>query len=130
MSSHSHSDDHQSVSQPSSSTYPPLEPPPEFRSQIPEHLMQEASPTERYIMEQTNILRQYMDWSVQAHLSSDRQLRWTNGKVRRHTEEIGDLQDDKRLLKSGWKAVVAAGGIIAGIVSFLILIWQTLSGVK
>lgn len=124
MSSSSSSDDRDQVTP--DSTYPPLEPPAAFRSQIPDHLLVDTTPTDRYIMEQISIMRQHMDWSVQAHLSQDRQLRFTNGKVRKHTVDIQGLKDDKKLLKSGWKVLVVICGAVSGLVSFLALIWQTL----
>lgn len=110
------------------STYPALEPPAEFKSQIPDHLLIDTTATDRYIMEQISILRQYMDWSVKAHLSQDKQVRLTNGKVRRHGEDIHTIQDDKKLLKSGWKAIVFLAGIVSGLISFAALLWQTFGG--
>ena len=112
----------------SSSTYPALEPPGEFKSQIPEHLMVDTTPTDRYIMEQISIMRQLGDWSVKAHLSQDRQLRYTNGKVKRHEGELAQLKDDKKSVITGWRAIAALGGILSGIISFLILLYQTLNG--
>ena len=112
----------------SGSTYPPLEKPDAFKSQIPDHLMIEASNAERFIMSQLSVLTQFADWSVKAHLSQDRQLRFTNGTVRRHTTEITTLQTDKQFVLTGWRAVVAAGGIVSGITAFVILIYKALSG--
>lgn len=108
-----------------SESYPPLEPPPDFKSQIPEHLMVDTTPADRFLMEQISIMRQHMDWSVKAHLSQDRQLRYTNGKVRRHETDIAILKDDKRSFLRGWRALLAVSGFFAGIVSFLALVYQT-----
>jgi len=76
-------------------------------------------------MEQMSIMRQHMDWSVHAHLSADRNLRKTNGRLIRTETELSQLKDDKKLLKSGWKIVVVIGGVISGFVSFAALIWKT-----
>ncbi len=122
MSNH-HSDDSQTVALDSS--YPILQPPGEFHSQIPEHLLVDTSPTERYIMEQISIVRQHMDWSVQAHLSTDRNVRKTNGRLLRVEAEVTHIKEDKKLLKSGWKVLVIIGGAITGFASFLALLWQT-----
>jgi hypothetical protein len=76
-------------------------------------------------MEQMSIMRQHMDWSVQAHLSADRNLRKTNGRLIRTETELSKLEEDKKLLRSGWKVVVIIGGVISGFVSFAALIWKT-----
>lgn len=122
---HPHLDGDQSPVEP---TYPPLEPPEEFKSQIPEHLFHDISVADRYLMEQMSIMRQQGEWSVRAHLSQDRQLRFTNGKVRKHEGEIKTLQDDKKAVISGWRLIAAIGGILAGIASFLITIYQIING--
>lgn len=110
------------------STYPPLEPPGEFKSQIPEHLMKDASATDRYMMEQMSIMKQYSDWSVKANLGHDRNIRTTNGRLRKAEAEIEGLKDDKRSFISGWRAIAAVAGIISGVVSFLVLLYQAFNG--
>ena len=112
------------------STYPILEPPGDFKSQIPEHLLVDASTADRYLMEQMSIMRQYVAWSVGAHLSNDKNLRLTNGRLRRAESNIDTLKDDKKSVISGWKAIVTVAGIISGLVSFLVLIYQALGGGK
>lgn len=112
------------------STYPILEPPGDFKSQIPEHLLVDASTADRYLMEQMSIMRQYMTWSVGAHLSADKNLRRTNGRLMKAEGNIAGLKEDRRFLKSGWKTLVIVGGVISGFASFLALIYQTLGGGK
>ena len=110
------------------STYPQLEMPPEFRSQIPDHLLGEATPSERYIMEQTSIMRQAMDWSVKAHLSADKNLRRTNGRLIRAEDNIDAIKEDRKFWGRGWRFLVTVGGIIGGLISFFILVTRFLTG--
>jgi hypothetical protein len=109
------------------STYPSLERP-EFRSQIPPHLLADASDAEKHIVEQLSILTQFAQWSTTAHISTMESVRKTNGRLIRAEENLKEIQDDKKLLKSGWKAVVVIGGVISGFASFIALIWQTVGG--
>lgn len=109
------------------STYPPLEPPGEFKSQIPEHLLGQMSDTDRYMLEQMSILRQHNDWSTKAHLSIDRSVRLTNGRLRRAESDIADLKGDKHSVKVGWKVIAA---IVGGIVTLAGLIIGALQVIR
>ena len=108
------------------STYPPLEPPGDFKSQIPEHLLVDSSQTDRYIMEQMSIMRQYSDWSVHALLSQDKNLRLTNGKVRRAAQDIKDLQDDRASLTVGWKVIAKIVGVVVVVLTLAATIIQAI----
>ncbi len=110
------------------STYPPLEPPGEFKSQIPEHLLKGASETDRYIMAQMSIMRQYSDWSVKALLSQSKDIRLTNGKVRRAGQDIEDLKADRKNVKIGWKVISGIVGGIAAVVTFVLMVYQAFKG--
>lgn len=118
-------EDNEDTNRSPTESYPPLEAPPAYKSQIPEHLLVDTTAAERFLMEQISIMRQNMDWSIQAHLSQDRHLRYTNGKVRRHDMDIAVLKDDKRSFLRGWKALVAIGGFLAGVISFIAMLYQT-----
>ena len=109
------------------STYPVLEKP-EFHSQIPEHLLAGASDAEKHIMSQLSIMTSFAEWSVRAHMSTNEQVRRTNGRLIKAEGNIGDIKEDKRFLRSGWKAIVVVAGVISGLVSFLALLWQTFGG--
>lgn len=109
---------------PTDSTYPPLEKP-EFKSQIPEHLLAGMSEAEKHIVSQLSILTQCAEWGVHAHLAVNEQVRKTNGRLLRAETELGHIREDKRFLKSGWRLVVIIGGVISGFVSFLALLYQT-----
>lgn len=109
---------------PNESTYPPLEKP-EFKSQIPEHLLAGASEAEKHIVSQLSILMQSAEWSIHAHLSTDQNVRKTNGRLIRAETDIGHMKEDKRFLKSGWRVVVIVGGVISGFLSLLALLYQT-----
>lgn len=109
----------------SDSTYPALQHPGLFKSQIPEHLLAEASPAEKYIMEQLSINTQMAEWAINANMSHDRNIRHTNGRLRKAEANIVTLQDDKKSFITGWRAIAAVAGILSGLVSFLILLYQT-----
>ena len=108
------------------STYPALQPPAEFQSQIPDHLLKEASQTDRFLMEQASIMKQAWEWSVKAHLSADRQLRMTNGKVRRAESDLAVLKADKRAIKVSWKTITVIGGVVVAVVSGILSVYQAL----
>ncbi len=108
------------------STYPPLEAPDEFQSQIPDYLLEGASKTDRYIMTQMSIMRQYSDWSVKALLSQDRNIRLTNGKVRRAEQDIKGLKDDRASLKVGWKVVAKITGVVVVVLTLIATIIQAI----
>ncbi len=80
------------------------------------------------MMSQLSIMTQYIDWSVHAHIATNQQVRKTNGRLLVAEEDIDELQDDKRSIVRGWRFMVGVGGAIAGIVSFLVLIYQALHG--
>lgn len=111
------------------STYPALEAPPEFKSQIPEYLLAGASPQDRHIMEALSIGAQYDKWTVRALVEAHAQLRLTNGKVRRNREDIEILKSDRKKLKVGWKVVTAIVGGVAGFVTFAVMVYQAFRGV-
>lgn len=110
------------------STYPPLERP-TFQSQIPAHLLVDASPAEQHIMSELNILRQCAEWSTNAHLETNRLVRKTNGRLLKAEEDIEEMKDERKSFITGWRAIVAVTGFIMGFVSFIALIWTSfLSG--
>ncbi len=108
------------------STYPELQPPDSFQSQIPEHLLAGASKTDRFLMEQISIMRQYTDWSVKAALSQDRQSRLTNGRLRRAEADIKQLQADRASLKVGWKVIAKIVGVVVVILTLAATIIQAI----
>jgi hypothetical protein len=107
------------------STYPSLERP-DFKSQIPPHLLADASEAEKHIVEQLSVLTQFAQWSTTAHISTMESVRKTNGRLIKAENDIADLQEDKKFLKSGWKVLVVAGGVISGFISFVVMVWQAL----
>ena len=106
------------------STYVPLEAP-KFESQIPEHLLSSASEHEKYILSQMSIFSQYVHWSSDALVKTHMEVRKTNGRLIRAENNISELQEDKRFLGRGWKFLVAAAGVIGGIISAIAWIIQT-----
>jgi hypothetical protein len=107
------------------SSYPSLIAP-EFTSQIPEYLLKDASDQDKHILAQLSVMAQISEWSVKAHISTMESVRKTNGRLIRAEEDIKALQEDKKFLKRGWKTVVAVAGVLAGVIAFLIQVWQVL----
>ena len=100
------------------STYPALVKP-EFKSQIPAPLLESASESDRYIMEQLSILTQFADWSVNAHMVTDSSVRKTNGRLIRAEANIHSLQMDEQRVAWSWKTIAKIGTAIAGLATFL-----------
>lgn len=107
------------------STYPPLERP-EFKSQIPAYLLESASDRDRFIIEQLNILTQFIPWSVEAHISINEMARKTNGKIIRAEVDIEKIKTDRKSEKKGWKFIFLACGVVAGFISFIVTIIEGL----
>jgi hypothetical protein len=103
------------------STYPVLARP-EFKSQIPAPLLENASETDRYIMEQLSKLGQFAAWSVDAQLSTNEQVRHTNGRVKRAESNIAHIQQDEQKVVWSWKAVAKIGGALMGLATFIYFI--------
>lgn len=86
------------------SEYDPLEKP-EFKPNVPDFLLQDATPQDKYIIERLDLLAQHAEWSTQAHLRTHEELRYTNGKVR-HNKAVNDrLEEDVGKLNEQAKAV-------------------------
>lgn len=100
------------------STYPALERP-EFKSQIPVHLLAEASDADKHIMGELSKLGQFSHWSVDAHISTMESVRKTNGRLIRAEEKIKDLEDDRTSFVRGWRLIVAICVIIGSFAGFI-----------
>lgn len=107
------------------STYPALTVP-EFRSQIPSHLLNGASAADHYILEQLSILTQSAEWSNRAHVSTMGSVRRTNGRLIRAEAEIKDLKADRKSVKVGWKVICAIAGIVVTVIGVATSLWQAL----
>ena len=110
------------------SSYPELVKP-EFKSQIPEHLLANASPAEKHMMAQLSRLASFADWSVEAHLSTNGAVRRTNGRLLKAEAKLEDIELDKKVLNKSWKMIVAVGGGAAGLVSAVVAIYQAFKSV-
>lgn len=64
-----------------------------FKAEIPEFLLQDCSPKERYILEQLGALENYTKWSAPIAVDSNRSIRRTNGRVNRAEDDIKQLKD-------------------------------------
>ena len=88
-----------------SSTYPVIELP-EFDSTIPEHLLQDVSRENRFVMENINIQTQYIKWLCQSAIDTNHQVRKTNGRLKK-------VEVWKEKLSNWWvaaAAIFAVGG--------------------
>lgn len=101
------------------STYPILERP-EFKSSIPEHLLKDASASDRYILEQLSILSQSVPWLVEAAMTNNHLIRATNGRLLKAESNISEYKSDKKAFTRGWKGLVIVCTGLSGIVSLLI----------
>jgi len=110
------------------STYPVLTPPGEFKSQIPEHLLEDASPQDKHIMHELSVGGQYDKWLVDALIQTHFQVRRTNGRLLRAESDIKELQDDKKSLLQGWKLIAAIGMGLSGFLAFAIQLYKTFTG--
>ncbi len=109
------------------SSYPPLEVP-QFRSQIPEHLLQGANASDHFILEQLSILTQSAEWSNRAHVSTMESVRKTNGRLIRAEDEIKSLKEDRKSIKVGWKVIVTIVSVTAGVLTLGATIYQAIKG--
>ena len=110
------------------SSYPELVKP-EFKSQIPEHLLANASPAERHMMEQLSMLASFADWSVEAHLSTNSAVRRTNGRLLKAESKLDEIDKDKQIMSRSWKMLIAVGGGLAGLASGALAAYQALKDV-
>ena len=99
------------------STYPVLERP-HFESQIPEHLLKDASASDRYIMESLSKLLQQSEWSTEAAMVHDQNIRLTNGRLRAVEGDVTHYKSNWQSVTKGWKGAVM---IAAGLSAFLAL---------
>jgi len=110
------------------STYPALARP-EFTSQIPSHLLADASDADRHIMGELSKLGQFSHWSVDAHISTMESVRKTNGRLIQVEQKIKNIEEDKQSLVRGWKLVVTIGVIIGSFVGFTSTLISVLSAI-
>lgn len=120
------SSDHASDSLPASS-YPELDIP-EFKSQIPAHLLAASTPAEQHIISELSKLGQFADWSVRAHLSTNGQVRRTNGRLLKAEAAIADIKDDRRTIVRGWRFIAAIIAGIGGVAGLGISVYGMIAG--
>lgn len=89
------------------STYPALEKP-EFKSDIPPHLIKDVGESEKYVLEQLSILSQYVNWSVKAQMDTNSAVRRTNGRLIK-------VERWKSMLQSWWALAVVIIAALGGL---------------
>jgi hypothetical protein len=88
------------------SDYPAISlPPGGFRSNLPEHLLKDASPADRWLMEEMSKNTQATEFSCRAAVDTNAQVRHTNGRVKSAEAKVADLQADVAALKTQMAAV-------------------------
>lgn len=66
---------------------------PTFTSQIPDHLLADSSPRDKYMLEQLSVIRQETNWQTDKLLEVDGALQETKGKVENLVSDINLLKD-------------------------------------
>lgn len=73
---------------------------PSFKSNLPDYLLQDASPRDRYVLENLSIIGQTHEWLVDETIKQSKQLgavdekvSFTNGKVKQALLQIKALED-------------------------------------
>ncbi len=108
------------------STYAPLQPPTEFKSEIPTYLLKDASPQDQHIMEALSIGAQYNRWLVNALVETHSQVRRTNGRLIKAEEDIKHLKGEEKSVKVGWKVIGWIAGAIVTLVTVAASIYEAL----
>lgn len=97
------------------STYPTLERP-TFSPDIPPHLLEAVSESEKWILEQLSVTKQFIAWSVEAQLSTHSAVRRTNGRLIRVENWKTKVMN---ISKSWWGIAIGLITVAGGIYSFL-----------
>jgi hypothetical protein len=95
---------------------------PEFKSDIPPHLLGECSPQDAYMMEQLSIQKQQNAYIIDTLSDVHYAQQVTNHKVGVNTQRLDTLEEPRKLFKS--KPVMIAVAIIA--FAFLFVIYPYL----
>jgi hypothetical protein len=108
------------------STYAQLQPPGEFKSEIPAYLLNGASDQDKHIMEALSVGAQYNRWLVNALVETHAQVRRTNGRLIRAEEDIKHLKGDEHSVKVGWKIVGWIAGSLVTIITLAAAVYEAL----
>lgn len=76
-----------------------------WQSTIPSHLLDGATPADRWMMEEMSKNTQATEFCVRAALSTNEQVRLTNGRLRAAESQLVDLEDDMDAAKSDVSAL-------------------------
>jgi hypothetical protein len=89
------------------SSYPEVKLP-DLKSDIPVHLLTDASPESKYILEQLSVLSQYAKWSAPVLVETNQQTRKTNGRLLR-------VEAWKGMFTSWWALLMALVALVGGV---------------
>ncbi len=88
------------------SDYPELVIPPDgWKSNIPEHLLRDASAADRWLMEEMSKNTQATEFCVHAAVNTNDQVRRTNGRLKGAERNIIGLQQDLQEMKVQMRAM-------------------------
>lgn len=91
----------QSSKEPAKSDYPELTlPSGGFQSNIPSHLLENATKADKWLMEQISKNTQAIEWNNHATIDTNLQVRKTNGRLKDAEQQVIDLKSDVEILKT------------------------------
>lgn len=67
---------------------------PEFKSDIPNHLLNQCDEKEKWMYETLSKVSQQVTWLMEKTQDSNEQIRYTNGKVNKNVEDINNTEQD------------------------------------
>ena len=103
------------------SSYPELQKP-DFKSDIPPHLLHESTEGEKWIFEQLSVTKQFIEWSVDAHLKTHSAVRRTNGRLKK-VEAWKEMFSSWWVLAGAIFTIIAAAAGVVEVISFVAEKW-------
>ncbi len=110
------------------STYAQLQPPAEFKSQIPDYLLADATLQEKYIMTELSTGAQCNRWLINALVETHAQVRRTNGRLIRAEESIKDLKEIGKTARVEWRTLAKIGGLVVGAITLAATVYSAFKG--
>lgn len=93
-------------------SYELIEPPKEFRSSIPPHLLEKLSDSDRWLVETMSRLENQNNWMVQAILRVNKDVLDCDRRVTSVRKDVSTISDWKQLMTGKWAVI----GVIVVIV--------------
>lgn len=90
---------------------------PEYSPQIPSHLLAGLSPEMQHLFEQQSMQSQYLKWTCEAMVDTNKQVRKTNGRLKK-------VENWKEKLTSFGAIILAAIVILSSLLSLIVKIFE------